>query len=441
MSCRVHDQRRMARRPSLPRPDIRDVRQLPTHDDPRSQVVARSALALIAELDAFFPHEHWVWFARDMEPFFDVARLLEAAGELTAGGRLVEISRASVGHALLPKYLEQELGDRRCVFVDSGMHGNVVFDASRRVDGGICCGMLIYAENPAYPGSHAALAALGGSMAALPFEKRCLLEARIERLPHWDAKATSYEEQASRVTPCRDARGHTLSRRTEVIRFMGALGTAVREEVASGVWQGTLEAVSGLVSFLDAAPSTPTTVAVPLAGLDEPLSDVLSPDAEYALRDLEREARARLASPNVTLVLGTDGASERIVKRAEDLTRRVEDRVGRCVELRALGSEALATHRLNPQQQVAAAWHTVDERRAAEAPAQTAEAHVRRLLGVSNGAAFLRDVLEFTERVAASRRFRADAVGAVWRLWEGITPPRSYRRSGPEAASRPEPLR
>jgi hypothetical protein len=379
----------------------------------------RSACALVVELAAFYPARSVFWLGRDMEYHHDVMLLLHASGEVPRPPRLLEVTRESARDPLLPDYCRQQgLEDERAVVVDSGVTGNVITAIHGALPDAEIRGVLLYSESPAYPGSEAAFAPLGGSMQSSPYERRTTLEQAVERLPRFHRKTVRYAVDDGSVSPRRASEPARREWRQQAVDFMTELVGELRRHLDEGGWHAERRAVGQLLDALDAAEGAERRVVVPLAALG-PDENELGTDTVYALRDLEGAAEERLKDPHLVLELDPAGASPPLRAAAEHLLERLAPRAPGRVRLTGSArgpSDQQPPEGLNPQQLVAWLWERLDAERRRQAPVGLVAPAVEAVLQLQHGGAWLRDVLEAAARRTTDRALRADALGALWKL-------------------------
>lgn len=325
-------------------------------------------------------------------------------------------------------FFRQQQGFGSCkgaVVVDSGVHGNVITAITGFFPETTVSGVLLYSENPVYPSSEASLLRLGAPLSLARFERRRMLEDRIERLPHFERKVVGYEVRSGQIVPRRQASASSEWRK-RALGFMTELRREWCSYVLSGGWKDELRAFRNLVEAVDASTGRTRRAVVPLRELESrraesgPVGSDHRGEVAYALADLGREAAERLKDPLLTIELDPSSASQRVIAAAKELTAQLgEPRlVVACPTGPTARQETSLGGDLNPQQVVAAVWARLDKD-VQETSTHLIKARLDAVLRLPHGAGFIKDLLDVAARRALDRPIRAEAVGAIWELLTG----------------------
>ncbi|MEZ4753320.1 MAG: hypothetical protein R3A13_03300 [Bdellovibrionota bacterium] len=150
---------------------------------------------LIAELEALFPQNTFIFLARDMEYYYDIVEMLARDGIINGKKYvLLNVSRESLPCSNLELYLSKNIctSCHHVTIVDTGFNGNVIKGLIPHLDTHFVSSFLLCSDHKNIPFSYGALQVLGASPEHYSEKRKLIVEQKIEQLSHFNSKVIGY---------------------------------------------------------------------------------------------------------------------------------------------------------------------------------------------------------------------------------------------------------
>lgn len=283
----------------------------------QAEAAARIGVGLLATLDSLERASGYFYLSRDMDYLALVAQWVRERGGPDCAGpsvKVLESSRESVFHRNAAHYERQAgLDGVRPLLVDSGFHGNVLYQLRRRWPR--AQGRLLESHSPDWPSSRVALA-LAGLRGSGPSARKYWVERHIEEVSHKTAKLRDYGEYDASYSPI-----HRPERPADAERYVEVLGEAAAHIDMLGIYQSVRASMTGLASSFRRPPGQRRIVFVPASFPDDRAvgEDLHQRYVEMALRDLCQDLSWRGLANGTTI---------EVVDRSTDSWSRVAAEAG-----------------------------------------------------------------------------------------------------------------